>query len=583
MMDWSVVGGNPVPVQVGSVLGCARSLRRSARDLQRWQRDAQALFGRTATVWKGRAGQTYARSGTETVRQSVGWESRLHRAAEALVRFADEVEALQTRAAELATRACSYAEELHSIEIDQWYTIRLGIIGWTGDTSTEQALQIRLDAVRRLVEQVRQDFAEAERRVVQAIAEQLSTSTLIRAGSSLSASQQAALATMAVDETAGWFPVTNRLLAAMGSAQVAALFADLTPAAIRALALSDPAGVGNLDGVPLNARAMANQLLVERDRQLAAAAGDGKRLKVLDELIASGGSLVVYQPALDHYGVLFGDQEARHIAVLVPGVGSDASLGGWIGDAYSVWARSPGSAVIMWKGYDDPGDHGMIPDAANAGFNARATAGAQDLAGFADGLALTNGQSLTVIAHSYGTVVTGLALATDGLAPTNVVALGSPGMAVDDLAQLHLRAGQFYAEKAPGDPVANLLGGMGADPSAPGFGGTRLATNGAEMPGVQGHSQYFARDSQALDGISHVLTGSMTLGDEVGIGLRTLADPAQPGLDTLTRNYDGPGSGELQLADHLAAGLGSQLQSGVRNVLDSPGASARAVSHFFLP
>ena len=45
-------------------------------------------------------------------------------------------------------------------------------------------------------------------------------------------------------------------------------------------------------------------------------------------------------------------------------------------DAHNIQqAAGPDSAVIMWKGYDDPGDHGTL-DMANAGFTARAEAGA---------------------------------------------------------------------------------------------------------------------------------------------------------------------------------------------------------------
>ena len=263
---------------------------------------------------------------------------------------------------------------------------------------------------------------------------------------------------------------------------------------------------------------------------------------------------------------------------------------GWLDDAYAVWARSPDSAVIMWKGYHDPGSNGLFPDAANAAFNARAVAGAHDLARFTDGLARRPDQTLTVVAHSYGSVLTGIALARDGLAPTNVVALGSPGMAVDNVGQLHLSKGQFFDEKAPADPVANWLGGMGADPSTAAFGGTRLATNGPGLPAVSGHSQYFGRSSQALDGISHVITGQVgsadvqhpQAGEQFGVAARLAINPLQPQLDTLTRTYDGPGASRLQLIDHLAGGVGSGLQTGVTNLLGSPGNTIRAVSHFLL-
>jgi hypothetical protein len=298
---------------------------------------------------------------------------------------------------------------------------------------------------------------------------------------------------------------------------------------------------------------------------------------------------------------MYGDIDtAAHVAVMVPGVGDDNSLHGWLGDAMRLQRKAEqageGTAVIMWKGYDNPGDHGTL-DKANAALTGRAQEGAADLASFATGLGLRRDQSFTVVAHSYGTVVTGTALAQDGLHPTNVVSLGSPGMTVDGVDELHLQPGQFYAEKAPGDPVANALAGFGVDPTSFDFGGTRLATNAFGKPSVNGHAQYFTQRSQALNGIRDVVVGRVspadvqqtTAADAVGTIVGHDLDPTRDPLDTAAREYGGPLSGQLQLAVHVHDGLDNGLGTVARNTVELPRKAAeqlddfaRDISHFFL-
>ena len=89
---------------------------------------------------------------------------------------------------------------------------------------------------------------------------------------------------------------------------------------------------------------------------------------------------------------------------------------------------------------------------------------------------------VTVVAHSFGSMVTGAALAHHGLECTEVVVAGSPGMTVDDLRQLHLDGAHFFTEEAPGDPVAEL-GVYGTEPTrrcsaAPACGPTPRARGG---------------------------------------------------------------------------------------------------------
>jgi hypothetical protein len=313
----------------------------------------------------------------------------------------------------------------------------------------------------------------------------------------------------------------------------------------------------------LAARAAANAVRIAADLARARQAGDQTIIDRLTMLQASGGQVVLYDPGQDHYGVMFGDAAtASHLAVCVRGVGSDHDLPGWITDSQRLYGQAgPGTAVILWKGYHDP-------DITEATHLTSAEDGAPALASFAIGLNVRADQTLTVVAHSYGTVVTGLALSQAGLKPTNVVALGSPGMTVDNISGLHLKPGQFYAEKAPNDFVTNNTDGYGADPALPGFGGTRLTTNAAGHPGVSGHSDYFKQNTQSLAGISDVIMDRVRPDD---VQTPTLGDMAG---DQVARNLpslpDIPG---LSPDDnkHLNAVLDNNAGTGIRDGLDAIG------------
>ena len=138
----------------------------------------------------------------------------------------------------------------------------------------------------------------------------------------------------------------------------------------------------------------------------------------------------------------------------------------------NLYAAAPDTAVVLWKGYDNPLD---LVHAATESIECNVdlmTAGS-DLVAFVDWLDLSDEQSLTVVAHSFGSVVTGTALADSGLHCTDVVVAGSPGMTVDELRQLHVDSAHFFSEKAPGDTVAEL-GIFGAAPTSSAFGGTRM-------------------------------------------------------------------------------------------------------------
>ena len=316
-------------------------------------------------------------------------------------------------------------------------------------------------------------------------------------------------------------------------------------------------------------RAASNLAAVKMDLASATADDDVARVAVLETLISSGGDILLYRPQLQHYAVVFGDIEAaQHVAIIVPGVGDGSNLcDDWIPDAMNLFDASPATAVVLWKGYDNPVDV-LAAAAGSIECNEDLVTAGRDLTSFVESLDLDSEQSLTIVAHSFGSIVTGAALADCGLEVTDVVVAGSPGMTVDELRDLHLQQSHFFTEQAPGDAIAEL-GAFGAEPSSPTFGGTRMATNAEEHPHVSSHSSYFEPESEALENIADVVTGDYDRVvperpsfPEIAGGLVSwfLRLPTVPGRKT-RRRYRGPGfrilSNVCRLIDVGAAETGN--------------------------
>jgi hypothetical protein len=241
-----------------------------------------------------------------------------------------------------------------------------------------------------------------------------------------------------------------------------------------------------------------------------------------------------------------------------------------------------GTAIILWQGYDVP------PDIPHAAFQHRAENGGQALASFTAGMALHPSQPLTLVGHSYGSLVVGEGV-RDGAKVNNVVVLGSPGMGVDKAASLHLApGGHVYAEKAPGDPVS-MLETFGTDPAAQSFGGIRLTVNSPGLPNVSGHSHYFTPGSLALRNTADVVNGksgqaqSPSLGGRAADFERTsidpVYDPAGQALHTAAADYHGPGSGIVQDLDHLDRTVHGVEHAVTSAVVDEAAKAAKDVVH----
>jgi pimeloyl-ACP methyl ester carboxylesterase len=209
--------------------------------------------------------------------------------------------------------------------------------------------------------------------------------------------------------------------------------------------------------------------------------------------------------------VVYGDLDtAEDVGVYVPGVGNDVGDLGDLGDdaravADAARAAAPAASVatIAWLGYRPPGN--VV--APTAWVEGRAAAGGAALAGDLAGLAATRAAGpdrgtglprVTVVAHSYGTVVVDRAAEVAGeLAADALVLLGSPGM--DNVAS-ELEAEEVYEASSPMDPVTWLFDVHGTETDHEDFGATPLPADWDTW-----HSWYLEQDRPTLAAIGEVV------------------------------------------------------------------------------
>lgn len=276
--------------------------------------------------------------------------------------------------------------------------------------------------------------------------------------------------------------------------QVRRFFAGLTASQGQALSRRAPGVVGNLDGAPPSLRYETNERTA------------GRRLE---------GRLLEYDPRGDgRITEVFGDlATARQIAVLVPGSGWDMSkiidshgrrnanpVAGAAALRTEMRRLSPGAstAVVVWLGYDAP--EGVDRQAARS---ERAEPGARALARFLSGL--PGEARVSLIGHSYGSVVCGLALKRYGARAHDVVALASPGMDTESAADLQV---PVWAARVTDDPVEftphlRMVGyGHQADPTSHGFGARVLQTGTA-----RGHGGYYTTGTELFANLARIAVG----------------------------------------------------------------------------
>ena len=356
-----------------------------------------------------------------------------------------------------------------------------------------------------------------------------------------------------------------------GAEDVHKWWTSLTPQERQHLLAEHPEDLGNLNGVPVDARSDINEAVMNDDlhrmediaKQSGVSVGDvlndpGKYglsaaaimrynnavqtrngLNTASRAEDPSGRhppvlLLKYQPeAFGGEGagaIAIGNPDtAANTAVLVKGLSTGVREGTLSNPdglrLYQESARAdPGreTAVVMWVGYDAPNsvaDPGLYePNMARAG--------AQLLAPDVNALQVTHlgaPSHMTVVGHSYGSTVVADAAAAYGMHTNDVVLVGSPGT---DLARSAAAfnlppGGHLYVGAASGDAVTwspghvtlghggPSLGGLGDDPSVDGFGSTRFEAENPHYTGdpLYDHSHYFDDGSESLFSMADVVSG----------------------------------------------------------------------------
>lgn len=351
-------------------------------------------------------------------------------------------------------------------------------------------------------------------------------------------------------------------VAALSPGEVNALFAEAEPYLAEAFAHRYPQVVGALDGAPATLRYLANRVLIDRRidatrsqiAEMKAANLESPliwdngwvlsgwasspalrrelierfrlRIDLYERWLDEDRQIILFDPSGDgRVAEVFGDVDsASHIAVVVPGMSNelgnfDAPDGGFRANAARLYAASrvlggPEVATIAWLGYDSP-------DGLDAAAIGAARQGAPALARFLEGIDPGVDRQVTVVAHSYGSLVAGVA-AAEQIPVDNLVFVGSPGTSLDRAADAELRPqGRVWAALADGDPIGVGVSARelvpppwvpfpliptwivtdmleqgaeglwhGTNPIADEFGAVRIGTEGSS-----GHSEYFEHES----------------------------------------------------------------------------------------
>jgi len=316
---------------------------------------------------------------------------------------------------------------------------------------------------------------------------------------------------------------------------------SLTPEQREYQITRNPAYVGNLDGLPAAVRDRANR--IELDRELARTPcepGDSKyaQLMAIKKSLETTGNawdrqrqLLVFKPDKQPPGVAigFGDVDtADHVSVFTPGMNTKVvDLPHNVSDTVSLKLRAEN---MMWQQYEDGQTVATVywldyhsPQWAQAAVGTDALEGGQTLASFADGIDASrpDGVHLTALGHSYGSVVTGVALRGTS-AFDDAVVFGSPGLGTDDAHDLNVPDGHLYVMESgvKGWPGRGLFGGWdavadsgyyGPDPSGM-DGAVQLSTSQTTHGGESsGHSEYLKVQTTAQYNAAAVISGNSQL------------------------------------------------------------------------
>ncbi|MER5581636.1 alpha/beta hydrolase [Streptomyces asoensis] len=312
-------------------------------------------------------------------------------------------------------------------------------------------------------------------------------------------------------------------------ARLARFFATLTTAQRAALAHDYPLAVGNMNGAPVELRYRANRTALLQQTRLERARMHDKRLSASGQQLAerrlqrytsmSAGDrqILAFDPdGSGRVAEVFGSlDKAERISVVVPGVDTDLltfqrtnrKYSAPVGMAQALYAAeneaspSTRTAVIAWADYTSPDGLGI--DSATA---MRAENGAVRLNALLT--ALPGTAPVSMFCHSYGSVVCGVAAHAMPDRVADIAVAGSPGMRVENAAQLGTDA-RVWAMRDADDWVQDVphleVGGLGhgEDPMARVFGARVLSSREAK-----GHGGYFEPGTDSLRNLAEIGTGA---------------------------------------------------------------------------
>ncbi len=258
---------------------------------------------------------------------------------------------------------------------------------------------------------------------------------------------------------------------------------------------------------------------------------------------------------------VWGDLErADHVAILVPGMGTTAEN---FDERVATRARnlyeransldSGAVAVVGWFDYDAP-DGIPSREVLSEG---QALSGGARLNAFLARVPEDPDRHVTLVGHSYGSVVVGAAMFGSMAAEVDdVLVMGSPGTGVDSVEEFAAPETGFYTMEAPMDPVPNL-DWFGTNPNELDSGFRRVETG--PRPG---HSSYLAQGTEGLENAALIVTGrgsearvrGRSAGEwieEAGLQMDHLRDELRQSLpDSVI-----PGGYDDEVLDRIEAGL----------------------------
>ncbi|MEV0278977.1 alpha/beta hydrolase [Streptomyces sp. NPDC050610] len=306
-------------------------------------------------------------------------------------------------------------------------------------------------------------------------------------------------------------------------------FATLTGSQLSYLVDRYPLVVGNLNGAPAPLRYRANRVALGRARATEEKRAHDQRLTAygrheadrrmdrFTSLMRDGRQIFAFNPAgSGRVAEVFGDlPHADRVSVVVPGVDTTAltyekttrpytAPAGAASALYEAERRTrpaARTAVIAWADYTSPSGLGM--DAATGKLAAE---GALRLRAMVRGL--PNDSRVSLLCHSYGSVVCGVAARDLSARVTDIAVAGSPGMRAERAADLGTEA-RVWAMRDRDDWIRDIphmeWGGLGhgADPVSPGFGSRLLSADGAV-----GHPGYFRPGTASLENFARIGVGA---------------------------------------------------------------------------